>query len=633
MRLPRLTFSLSTLLPLAASAGIGDPQLKTDHDWYPGELAISDFDRLADTQAALWKKVTGKEVESDEDRVLASWFWRNIHFAHGEEGRADLFGQGFESSDWTRDYWTGLFAHGFALCGTTHAQWTAEFQHLLGHARSRATGVTGHNSFEVFLTGGAYGEGRWALLDHDLSTVVFNGDGTRLISIDELASQLEEVRNADRHSPRQRGWRISGLHDGDLDVFTSVHTAEYLSGYAGPPPKVHLRHGESFRRYLSPGLEDGKTHVFWGRNYRQGIPGPERSRTWVNQPEKMHRATATAPYRVGQFRFGNAVFTYRPEFAGGRYREAVVDESDEHVTFEFSSPYVIGATPPDDSDWGIYKDGCTNGLTVRSNGVLAMQLSTDRGRSWKPAAGSDLTDLAKGHQQYWLRIQSSPADLAAAGLEITTVCQANPATMPRLRDGNNRITFAASGQAHLSAGPNLPQALAHLASGEIDASGATLKLQAPRGNPVTQIHAASHNISGNPPNPDTTYLIETSTDGGSTWQPLTHDWRITRRGQNPENFWSQSFTYGSAAIPDHRGPVLVRFSNSAPGRKFRRIEAHATYQVPQSSSARVTFAWTSSDRDDVKTSSHNYRSSVEDGSWSFDAGPSPQTLWVEIAAE
>ncbi|NNE91769.1 MAG: hypothetical protein HKN23_08990 [Verrucomicrobiales bacterium] len=47
--------SLRFLFPLFASvsvlAGSGNFQLKTDHPWYPGELAMSTFDRLAETQA------------------------------------------------------------------------------------------------------------------------------------------------------------------------------------------------------------------------------------------------------------------------------------------------------------------------------------------------------------------------------------------------------------------------------------------------------------------------------------------------------------------------------------------------------------------------------------------------------
>jgi hypothetical protein len=55
-----------------------------------------------------------------------------------------------------------MFAHGFGLCGTTHSQWVAEMNALLGHNRARGVGVQGHNSFEAFLTGGPYGDGRWA---------------------------------------------------------------------------------------------------------------------------------------------------------------------------------------------------------------------------------------------------------------------------------------------------------------------------------------------------------------------------------------------------------------------------------------------------------------------------------------
>ena len=36
-----------------ARAGVGDPQVGTDHRWYPGELACSTFERLFATQAEL----------------------------------------------------------------------------------------------------------------------------------------------------------------------------------------------------------------------------------------------------------------------------------------------------------------------------------------------------------------------------------------------------------------------------------------------------------------------------------------------------------------------------------------------------------------------------------------------------
>jgi hypothetical protein len=171
---------LTLLLVSSLRAAVGDPQLATDHPWYPGELAMSSFDRLAATQWSQYVRTTGEDKDSDHHKALAAWFFRNTHYAHGEEGKENLWGNGFanDSQHATRDYWTGLFADGFGLCGTTHAQWTAEMDALLGPCRSRVTGTHGHNSFEVFLKGGAYGDGRWAMLDHDLSTVIFDAMGT-----------------------------------------------------------------------------------------------------------------------------------------------------------------------------------------------------------------------------------------------------------------------------------------------------------------------------------------------------------------------------------------------------------------------------------------------------------------------
>src|ERR1700687_3440458 len=105
---PLVTASMLCLLLVAtARADGGDPQVRTDHPWYPGELACSTFERLAATQAELYRRVTGREPMSEQDEALAAWLWRNTHFWHGEEGAEDLWGRGFTSGDLrTRDYWT-----------------------------------------------------------------------------------------------------------------------------------------------------------------------------------------------------------------------------------------------------------------------------------------------------------------------------------------------------------------------------------------------------------------------------------------------------------------------------------------------------------------------------------------------
>jgi len=626
-------FLLLVSTPLAMAA-IGDPQIRTDHPWYPGELACSTFGRLRDTQAEQYQRATGIEPKSDQEMALAAWFWRNTHYAHGEEGAEDLWGTGFTKGDLrTREYWTGLFAHGFGLCGTTHSQWTAEMEFLFGHGRGRGVGVDGHNSFEVFLTGGGYGTGKWALMDHDISTVIFNADGDRLLSIPEVKPDVKRLTDRKFSPEKQNGWLVCGLHPDDGGVYRQYTTAEYLAGYAGAPPMVHLRRGETLRRYLQPGLEDGKTFVFWGRNYNTaGVPGPERSHTWVNQPEAMHGSHDGAGYKPGQVRYANAVYTYRPDFKNGDYREGIIDESGAQVTFEFYTPYIIGATPSNNQPWGIYDSGGRNGLVLRGKADCAVSLSVDQGRTWQDCGtfkdGLDLTDFVKGRRQYFIRFGAGAKALAGSGLTMTTVCQANAAMLPRLKDDGTRVMFAASQRAIVSAGPNREQAKTHIVAGAFETPTVTLEVAPPRGETIAAIHSVAHLASGNPPSTNTRYQIEFSTDHGQNWKPMVQDWTIPRRGEEPGDFWSQSFCYGSTEIAESAAPsVQVRFKNNG-GKKYLRAEAHLVYRTAATDATQVTFDWI--DGNGTHRESHLF-TEKNNGTWDLKTGRRVQTRWVEFA--
>lgn len=619
-----------------ALAGVGDPQIRTDHPWYPGELACSTWERLFATQAELYRRVTGKPCVTDEDKALAAWLWRNTHYWHGEEGAEDLWGAGFGKGMDTRnrEYWGGLFSHGYGLCGTTHSQWVAEMEARFGHGRGRSVGANGHSAFEVFLRGEAYGEGKWVLLDHDLSTVVFDPSGNQLLGMKEIAADWKKLTDRGFKPERQRGWLICGLHPGDNGSYARNQVAEYLSGYAGPPPTVHLRRGETLRRYLSPGLEDGRTFVFWGRNYNTAnVPGPERSHTWVNQPEAMFGSKTGAGYKPGQARFANAAFTYAPDFSTADYKEGVVSEDGTQVTFEFQSPYIIGATPPNAKEWGIYDTGGKNGLVVRGKADCKVSVSVDRGRTWveggRPSEGVDLTDVVKGRRQYLLRFHAGANQLAGSGITVTTVCEANGAVMPRLKDGGSLVTFAASGQGLVSAGPNVPLATTHVVAGKFDSPSVTLELRTPRGEPVTTIHAAAHMRSSSPPDPKVKYQVEFSTDGGNTWQPLVKDWGINRRGDEPADFWSQSFCWGDVKVPggDAVSTVRVRLRNDG-GKAVARAELHLGYRVATADPTAVTFAW--SDDTGDHTASHTFVGKPDDKMWTVPTGKYARTKWVEM---
>jgi hypothetical protein len=340
-----------------------------------------------------------------------------------------------------------------------------------------------------------------------------------------------------------------------------------------------------------------------------------------------------AGYKPGQARFANAVYTYTPDFVTGDYKEGVVAEDDSQVTFEFHSPYIIGATPPNAKEWGIYDAGGKNGLVVRGKADCKVSVSVDRGRTWtdggKLAGTLDLTDAAKGHRQYWLKLHAGAKTLAGTGLTVTTVCEANGAIMPRLKDGGSVVHFAASGRALVAAGPTLPQAAAQIVDGKFDSPAVTLELRTPRGESIAEVFTAAHVRSSNPPDPAVKYQIDLSADGGKTWRSVVKDWNINRQGDEPADFWSQSFCWASTTLagdPAVSG-VRVRFRNNG-GKQYARAEVHLAYRLPKTDATEVIFAWTDDTGDHTET--HTFAGKPEDKPWTVPTGKNVRTKWVEM---
>jgi hypothetical protein len=160
----------------------------------------------------------------------------------------------------------------------------------------------------------------------------------------------------------------------------------------------------------------------------------------------------------------------------------------------------------------------------------------------------------------------------------------------------------------------------------------TLGLQTPRGEPATSIFAVAHINSSNPPDPGVKYQIEYSTDAGKSWRSLMRDWSITRRGDEPTDFWSQSFCWGSAEVRDSKlSAVLVRFSNNG-GKNYARGEAHLAYRTGGADKTRVTFSW--EDTTGPHQASHTFEpaASATSGSdqWDLHTGSKVRTRWVEL---
>jgi hypothetical protein len=154
-----------------------------------------------------------------------------------------------------------------------------------------------------------------------------------------------------------------------------------------------------------------------------------------------------------------------------------------------------------------------------------------------------------------------------------------------------------------------------------------LELASPRGERALGIYAAAHIASGNPPSPQIKYQIEYSTDKGQSWKPIVKDWRITRTGEEPPDFWSQSFCYGSLNFPETTATsVQIRFRNDG-GKKYLRAEAHLVYRAAGNDPVKVAYAWRDSTGD--STASHTFEPGAR-SPWRIQTATNVQTRWVEM---
>jgi hypothetical protein len=105
------------------------------------------------------------------------------------------------------------------------------------------------------------------------------------------------------------------------------------------------------------------------------------------------------------------------------------------------------------------------------------------------------------------------------------------------------------------------------------------------------------------------------------------DWAIPRRGEEPKEFWSQSFVYGWAELKSSGvQSVQVRFRNTG-GKIYLRAEMHLVYKTAGSDATKVSFAW----KDDA--GQHREARLFGAGSaqaWPIATGKNVQTQWVEF---
>jgi len=307
MRLHRhILVLLAALLGSSALslAGVGNPQIRTDHPLYPGELAYSTPERLA--KSALNTKWGLGLGDSQRDLALRFWLWRITHTIHDYSPRIwtpiheyfrrkfsthskehpirpDPTSESFAAADVDRDAMRWQFSYGYGLCGTLHAVIGPQIDaiaKLLGQDwRSRIVGIPGDANHEIYF------DGSWRAFDVNALTLIFSSDDPKTAELLPFRvlfgpkggpKQLDYVYKAPKFNgkylpkwtwaPNSKKNKYTADYDYFMKVFSNPdfywdgdeadkrnHGGPliYKSAYIACPVVYRLKKGESFTRWFN----------------------------------------------------------------------------------------------------------------------------------------------------------------------------------------------------------------------------------------------------------------------------------------------------------------------------------------------------------------------------------------------
>jgi hypothetical protein len=311
-----------------ARADVGDPQIRTDHPLYPGELAYSTMDRFARSiiDSGDWDLGLG---DSERDVALKLWLWKITHTLHDYTPKLwtplhDYCRETFKThaaehpirpdprlppclSDEDQDSLRWTFSFGYALCTTQHSNIGPQIR-AIGQAlgkdwRSRWVEIPGDSNHEIHFGG------RWRAFDVNAGTLLFSSDDPKTAELlpykDAIGpkggpSHPELLENAPAFggrylpklvwsplnpegTPGLYAWMRGILQDpalywdGDgVGEKSPVLRLMYHSAYSACPIVYGLKKGETFTRWFSG--DDARREmtlpkpIWWGANLKGG-PG------------------------------------------------------------------------------------------------------------------------------------------------------------------------------------------------------------------------------------------------------------------------------------------------------------------------------------------------------------------------
>ena len=640
-----------------AYALVGDPQIMTDHPVYRGELSCSTLDRNIADAYRVFQDRYGHAPATDTEKLFALFAWKVEHGVHSASNTVYV---GVDDMDATkegpdkgwmdnRDCQMNQFSFGFALCYSIHAQMNALVGKAFGDLkRARAMAIPGHVPFEAFVYEDAEKKnGHWALADFTTGMMVFGDDGQAL-AMKDIQPHVVAQDKAWMEDPKRGGpYKLAmGPYGDSLLGYRATAEPMPLHGYNAMPIVYSLRSGESFTRYLDPGLEDGKTYMFWARDYYaidgKPVHGPSRKQTFTD-------AYPVGNGHTGRFRVyqANGIFDYQVPLADGKYKEGIRSEQDAafvdgalrgkgthaQVIFQHTSPYVIAAWPEannrGDREWKLLEEKCVDGAIVKGTAVgeVPVKVSVDGGQTWEDAGVAhgdfnlDFTDIVKGRHAYLVSFGLSPAG-GLKSLDMRTVVQVGRAVVPRLKDDGTKVTYQSGGQNVIQGGPS--QNLADpLRVKEQETDGyRVMEIKAPGA-----IRFASGMCRGNSPGRGP-WSVAFSLDNGKTWKQSMEDVTLTPE----ESAWGgghHGYIWGEMAFPDNKDAksVLVKVGKGT----ISHAEVYATYEQPSTSPLEVTYGWTEGEA--AKQDTHLIPAGKMDDTWTVPTGKDVKTKWVRFTAK
>ncbi len=316
----------------SAWAQTGDPQLKTDHPYSPGEGAMSTPARAVALALATPRGSLGSA--SNRDRMIRLFLWRAEHYAHLNSPQVyNLPGvapnPAVENSTTPLmidyDAMRGLFSYGFGVCGTNHAQMRAFTEEMGWTDRRRA--LAGDTGYEVFV------DGAWRYFNTDQYTIHFqtNSPTAHFASLDDVINTNHhfaewnpdvglgyKLPQANTHGSYADFTGITGTvpnrslqwRDYYANVWKPIAGGNYPmygEGYTASPIAYRLRRGETFTRWLQPSGIVGDLGlaglIWWG--YNSASSGPYAEWSFVQNGPARDETAGGAEESRGQQRYGN----------------------------------------------------------------------------------------------------------------------------------------------------------------------------------------------------------------------------------------------------------------------------------------------------------------------------------------